>query len=166
MTLLRVPQSSKSSAVVLVILLALCLGVGAIGGAITAQGLPGWYETIAKPPFTPPDAVFAPVWSSLYILMAVSAWRIWRTKADSGVRLLALGLFACQLVLNSLWSFLFFGVHRPDLALADIVVMGLVIAAMIRVFRGLDPWAAWLSVPLFLWVAFATVLNAAIVAMN
>jgi tryptophan-rich sensory protein len=123
-----------------------------------------WYEALQKPSWTPPNWLFAPVWSGLYIAIAVAGWSVWRSKAVSVTKPILLWLL--QLILNGLWSWLFFGLHRPELALIDIVgllaTIGFFIASAIKISRP----AAWLFVPYGLWVGFAAVLNFAIWRLN
>jgi translocator protein len=124
-----------------------------------------WYDALNKPSFNPPNTVFAPVWTILYILIAIAGARVW-LAAPSPERSLALRLWALQLVLNAVWSPLFFGARRPELALVDIVLMLGAIAAFVwRAWR-VDRVAAWLMLPYLGWVAFATALNLAIVLLN
>lgn len=133
------------------------------GASITVPEIPGWYATLAKPVFTPPAAVFGPIWTMLYVLMAFAAWRAWR---ESSTGWLVIGVFAAQLALNALWSQLFFGWHRPDLALIEIGILWIAILLTIAVFRRADSLAAWLLAPYLAWVSFAAVLNAAILWLN
>lgn len=144
--------------------LALCLAAVAGNGAATAIGVDGWYQTLARPSFNPPDWLFAPVWSVLFALMAIAAWRVWRT--DHPDRLRALALFGLHLILNLLWSVLFFGLQQPALALADLVVLWLAILAVAVAFARIDRVAGLLLAPYLAWVSFAGVLNAAIVVLN
>lgn len=144
---------------------AACFGVAAIGGAVTGGAVDTWYRTLEKPAFNPPDGVFAPVWTVLYAMMAVAGWRVWRSRRAPGRRG-ALGLFALQLGLNFTWSALFFGLHWIGVALVEIAVLLLAIVATTRAFLRIDRAAGLLLVPYALWVAFATVLNAAIWALN
>ena len=139
--------------------------VSAIGGAVTATSVGTWYQTLARPSFNPPDWVFAPVWTTLYALMAFAAWRVWRRAGFAQARA-ALSLYVVQLALNLGWSVLFFGLRRPDYALAEIVVLWLAIAATWLAFRRIDGPAAWLLTPYLAWVSFAAVLNGAVVALN
>ena len=149
----------------LVVFLALCLVASVIGGAITATSVGTWYQTLDKPAFNPPDWVFAPVWTALYVMMAVAGWRTWRRAGfDRGGR--ALTVFAAQLGLNVLWSFLFFGLERIDLALAEIVILLIAIIANTAMFWRIDRWAGVLFVPYVLWVAYATTLNASLWLLN
>lgn len=160
----RSPASSRNLPA-LAAFLALCLGVSAIGGAITATSVNSWYPTLAKPFFTPPGWVFPPVWTILYVLMAIAAWRIWRRRPAASVAP-ALRVFALQLGLNLAWSFLFFGLQRVGAALAEMIVLLAAILWTARLFAGIDRPAALLLVPYALWVGFATVLTAAIWMAN
>lgn len=146
-------------------LIALCLAVGAAGAWATASSVSTWYQTIAKPSFTPPDRLFGPVWTALYVMMAVAAWLVWR-KAGLEGSLRALVLFAIQLALNFAWSFLFFKARWIGGALVEIVLLWFAIAATIAVFRRHSQWAAILMMPYIAWVSFATVLNFAIWQLN
>ncbi len=125
-----------------------------------------WYAGLAKPSFNPPNWIFAPVWTSLYILMAYSVWRIMAAPGSRSDRQTALTLFFLQLVLNALWSWLFFGMHNPLAGLLDIVPQFLLILITILVFHRLDAVAAMCLVPLAAWVAFASVLNFEIWHLN
>ena len=145
--------------------LAVCLAVSAVGGAITATSVDTWYPLLEKPPFNPPDWVFAPVWVALYILMGIAAWRVWRLRPREGVRT-ALVVFAVQLALNLAWSFLFFGLQRIDLALIEIeILLGAIVANMILFWR-IDRWAGALLVPYLLWVLYAILLNFSLWLLN
>jgi tryptophan-rich sensory protein len=143
----------------------LCLGVGFLSGWLTRAGVADWYPTLAKPSFNPPAWVFAPVWTALYVAMGVAAGLVHGVAGARAARG-ALALFGLQLVLNAAWSAFFFGLRNPALALADIVVLLGAIAVTLLAFRRLVRAAAWLLVPYAAWVAFATVLNAAIVLLN
>lgn len=142
-----------------------CLAVSAAGGIITAGSVGTWYPTLAKPPFTPPDWLFPPVWTALFILMGVAAWRVWRQAGWPRSRP-ALGAFGAQLLLNVAWSFLFFGIHWIGAALAEIVVLLAAIIWTLALFARIDRLAAFLLVPYALWVGFAAVLTAAIWLQN
>ena len=149
----------------LVAFLVLCLIVSGIGGAVTATSVGTWYLGLHKPPFNPPNWIFAPVWTTLYILMAVAAWRIWR-QPGLGSNRNALTIFAVQLTLNLTWSFIFFGLQQIGFALIEIVILLIAIIANTAVFWRIDRWAGALFVPYVLWVAFATVLNASLWWLN
>ena len=120
----------------LIVLLLLCLLVGGIGGAITATSVDSWYQTLQKPAFNPPDWLFAPVWTSLYLMMAVAAWRVWR-RVGLSAGWKALTVFFLQLGLNLLWSYLFFGMSRIDLALIEIIILLTVILSTVCCSGGL-----------------------------
>lgn len=140
--------------------LILVLGGGLLIGYAT---LPGeWYASLAKPPFNPPNWLFGPAWSLLYVLIAIAGWRTWR-REPHGV---AMKLWIAQLVLNFLWSPVFFGAQQIAGALAVIVLLLVAILAFMTAVRGLDRAAFWLFVPYALWVAFATALNASILWLN
>ena len=142
----------------------LCLAVGAAGGLATSTSVNTWYPTLAKPAFNPPNWVFAPVWTTLYVLMALAAWRVWRSGA-AGARL-ALGAWALQLALNLCWSLVFFGLQAIGAALAEIAV--LLAAILLAAFLSwrIDRLAGALYAPYLAWVAFAAVLNAALWQLN
>ena len=142
-----------------------CLAVAGLGGAVTSLTVDGWYKTLNTPVFNPPDQVFAPVWTALYVLMAVAAWRVW-CRRESDERGRALVLFAAQLTCNLLWSGLFFGLMAVGAALVEIVLLWLLIVATAYRFSRVDRLAGWLMVPYAMWVLFASVLNAAIWWMN
>jgi benzodiazapine receptor len=140
----------------------LCFAVAGIGGLTTTPNIPNWYATLAKPAWTPPDWIFGPVWSALYLSMALAAWLVWR-KGDA---LLPLTLFAVQLSFNAAWSWLFFGLHSPGIAFVDIVLLWLAIVATTIAFWRRSLVAGLLFVPYLVWVSFATVLNWAIWRLN
>lgn len=149
----------------LAVFVALCLLVSGVGSAITATSVGTWYQALVKPPFNPPDRVFAPVWITLYLLMAVAGWRVWR-RAGLGPARQALVVFAMQLGLNLAWSFLFFGLRRIDLALVEIVFLLVFIVANTVLFWRIDRMAGILFVPYLLWVAYAIALNASLWLLN
>ena len=147
---------------VLVGLIVACLAVGGLGGWVTVAAVAEWYPTLVKPTWSPPSWLFGPVWTVLYIMMAVAAWLVWR----AGKAKTALSLFALQLTFNCVWSFLFFGARSPGLALIDNVFMWLAILATIIAFQRKSSAAALLMVPYLAWVSFAAALNAAIWSLN
>lgn len=145
-------------------LIALPLLAGALGSLSTMSEVRTWYTTLAKPSFNPPSWVFGPVWTLLYILMGVSLWLVWRSPApDSRATKLA---WFTMLALNAAWTPLFFGLHRPDLALLDIAIYLVALSALIRLLWTQSRLAAWLQVPHLAWVTFAALLNAAIWWLN
>ena len=141
-----------------------CLAVGALGGLVTSAAIPTWYATLAKPTWTPPGWLFGPVWTALYVAMAVAAWRLWRRDGLVEERL-PLVLFALQLLLNGAWSWIFFGARAPCAALVEIVFLWLAVAAATVFTFPRDRVAGWLYVPYLAWVTFATALNASICAL-
>ena len=145
--------------------LALCFAVAAAGGAVTASSVHGWYQALAKPPFNPPDWLFAPVWSALYAMIALAGWRLWRRREARAARA-ALRWWVLQLAFNLAWSFAFFGARLPGLALADIVLLLGALGITIRLAALADRPAAWLLAPYAAWTAFAAVLNASIWYLN
>lgn len=150
----------------LVVAVGLCLAVGAIGSMFTTPKIPTWYAGLSKPAWTPPDLAFPFVWTILYVLMAVTLWRLWQLHNPSPERRRAVILFFVQLALNAAWSPVFFGMEAIGLALAIILALWLAILAMIAACLRLDSIAGWLQVPYLIWVSYATALNAAILAMN
>ncbi|HHZ08604.1 MAG TPA: tryptophan-rich sensory protein [Rhizobiales bacterium] len=144
----------------LVVFLAVVVGGGLAIGTVTRPD--GWYAELAKPPFNPPGWIFAPVWTILYVLIAAAGWRTFRR--DPGGR--AMKLWAVQLVLNFLWSPVFFAAHRVDAALAVVVLLFAAIVGFVAATWTADRAAAWMFVPYAAWVAFASLLNAAILVLN
>jgi len=150
----------------LLLSIALPLSVGGLSGIATARGVQDWYPTLAKPSFNPPDWVFGPVWTLLYVMMGVAAFLVWqRGWNDEAVRI-ALVLFLVQLALNGLWSILFFGMRSPGLAFAEIIVLWLSIAATAVLFWRVLAAAGMLLLPYAAWVSFAAVLNGSIWILN
>jgi benzodiazapine receptor len=137
-----------------------------IGQLATFPNLTSWYAGLVKPTFNPPNWVFAPVWTTLYVLMAFTLWRVLRLRRKTPARRLGLILFYAQLTLNAAWPWMFFAAHSPALGLLNIVPQLAIILATIIVFVRLDRTAAWCMVPLVVWVAFAIVLNFAIWSAN
>ncbi len=152
-------QAPRASWQVYAVFFAVTTLAASVGGLI---GPGTWYATLQKPTWTPPNGLFAPVWTLLYIMIAIAGARAWR--AGSGV--FTIGLWGLQLVLNAAWTWLFFGLHRPDLALIDIVALLIVIALFAGSVRRTSPASAVLVVPYLAWVSYATALNFAIWRMN
>jgi tryptophan-rich sensory protein len=140
------------------------LAIGFTGSFFTNSS--DWYQTLAKPLFTPPSWVFAPVWTVLYLLMGISAFLVWQKGLATAAGKTASAAFILQLVLNALWVPIFFGAKQPLFAFMDIVVLWLAIAATITSFQKVSKPAAILLVPYMAWVSFATVLNAGIYMLN
>lgn len=140
--------------------------VGAVAGLFTSSGVNGWYAVANKPSFNPPNWVFAPVWTGLYILMGIAFYLIWKADATKTVKQAAIILFVAQLVFNFFWSFIFFQLQQPGWAFAEIILMWVLILFTIIWFGKISTTAAWLLVPYISWVSFATVLNYAIWRLN
>lgn len=143
----------------------LCEGVGVLAAWATQTSVTTWYPTLAKPVFTPPDWLFAPVWTVLYAAMGVAAAQIWRAGHTRAVRR-ALILFAVQLLLNGGWSFAFFWARSPGIGLLVIVLLWIVLAVTLRAFFRLRAVAGWLLVPYLAWVTYALALNLGIWVLN
>jgi tryptophan-rich sensory protein len=145
--------------------LLLPLSIGGIAGMFTTAAIPVWYATLRQPSFNPPNWVFGPVWTTLYILMGVSLFLIWRMEA-SKERNQAILAYGVQLLLNFGWSFFFFYFKLIGIALVDITVLWIAILIMLIRFHRLKPLAAYINIPYLLWVTFAAVLNAAYFFLN
>ena len=144
----------------------ICEGVGLISTPFTIAAIPTWYVTLQKPFFSPPNWVFAPVWTFLYFLMGISVYLIWEQGLKKKKVKEALKFFLLQLVLNFMWSLFFFGLHAPFLAFIEIVILWLAIFVTIKKFYPLSRPAAYLLVPYLLWVSFAGYLNYTIWLLN
>lgn len=151
----------------IVIMVVTCVAVGYLSGEVTRESVTTWYPTIEKPSFNPPNWLFAPVWGVLYVLMGVAAGLVW-AKIDDQKETVKKGLtfFAVQLGLNALWSYLFFGLHNPLLALIEIALLWLMIYETFLQFNKVNKTAGYLFIPYLLWVSFAMVLNASIWWLN
>lgn len=144
----------------------ICIAVGSIAGYITAgESSGGWFRNIQKPSFQPPNWLFAPVWTILYILMGIALWSVWK-KPASKQRNTAMSWFFAQLFFNFWWSIIFFSCHLTGIALLDIIVLWMLILVTILSFAKHSRLAAWLLVPYILWVSFASVLNYSIWKLN
>lgn len=142
----------------LLVSLGACFAAAWFGGLFTGPAIPTWYASLNKPWWTPPNWLFGPVWTLLYVSMAVAAWLVWRRRGVGGAAP-QLGLFAAQLALNALWSLLFFGLRDPGLAFAEILLLWLAILATALSFRRVSRPAAMLMAPYLLWVTYAVALN-------
>jgi tryptophan-rich sensory protein/uncharacterized protein YbjT (DUF2867 family) len=158
-------EGSSFQWLVLALLLIICLATAGLGAALTNLSVGGWYAAVQRPSWNPPNWVFGPVWTVLYIGMAIAAWLVWRRTglADAWLPLL---LFGVQLCLNASWSALFFGMRSPGIAFADIVLLWFAILATIIAFGRISNLAATLLVPYLAWVSFATALNWSIWRLN
>ena len=142
------------------------LVVGGLSGFFTTSSISGWYTTINKPSFNPPNWIFGPVWTLLYMMMGIALFIIWKSEADAVLKKQALIFFFIQLAINFCWSLLFFYCESPGWALIDIVLMWVFILLTIFSFGKISSLSAWLLVPYISWVSFAAVLNFAIWRMN
>ncbi len=136
---------------------------GIIGSLFTMSAIDGWYTTLIRPELAPPNWIFGPVWITLYTLMGIAAFLVWRKNRRCSM---ALGIFTVQLILNSLWSIIFFGMGALGVAFAEIVLLWLAIVATILAFWKISRTAAWLLAPYLLWVSFAAYLNFAFWTLN
>lgn len=155
-----------NSALKLIVAIVVCELAGVVGSIFTTPSIPGWYAGLVKPALNPPSWVFGPVWTTLFVLMGIAAFLVWRKGLVRRDVKNALGIFIIQLILNTLWSVIFFGLHSPGGALIEIIFLWLAILATIISFAKISKPAAWLLVPYILWVSFAAYLNYSIWALN
>jgi translocator protein len=148
------------------IFLVICLGAMALGGLITKPAILDWYSTLNRPIFSPPNWVFGPIWTLLFILMAVAGWKIWSLGVKHKLVKIGLSLFTAQLVLNVGWSYLYFYQQNISVAFIEIMILWATILAMLLVFYRLEPRAGLMIIPYLAWVSFAAVLNGAFWALN
>lgn len=150
----------------LVISIIICEATGIVSGLLANASNNAWFDSLAKPKWNPPAYLFAPVWTTLYLLMGISLWLIWKNNATESTKQKAYYLFAVQLFLNFWWSIIFFELHNPLLSLIEIVLMLTLILLTIIHFSKFSKLAAWLLVPYISWVSFATLLNYSIWYLN
>ena len=148
-----------------VVAVAVCQLAGVIGSIFTTPAVRGWYAGINRPSFSPPNWLFAPVWTTLFVLMGISVSIIWLSEKNE-LRKKALKIFAFQLFLNTIWSIIFFGMENPALAFVEIVILWIAILYTIIIFRRINKKASCLLIPYILWVSFASVLNLSIALLN
>lgn len=137
----------------------LCLGAGVLGSFFTFSAIPDWYVALNKPFFSPPNWIFGPVWTILYILMGISLYLVWTKKKVPSV-------FWAQLFLNAIWSIIFFGMKNPGLAFIDILALWIAIILTIKSFYPISKTSSYLLIPYLVWVSFASLLNLMIVVLN
>ncbi len=142
----------------LLVFIVICMGAAGLGAIATTPEIGGWYQTLNKPTWNPPSWIFAPVWTALYLMMAVAAWDVWRS-ADFAKTKFAMTIFAVQLILNIAWSWIFFRWHQIGWAMFEIVALWATILATIFVFLRFSRLSAALLIPYLAWVSFASVLN-------
>ena len=165
MTIQSLKSPSQNGLISAAVSVAIALAAGAIDGLATASSVTTWYAGLNKPPFNPPNAVFGPVWTILYVVMALAAWRVWRASA-AAPRRRALTLYAVQLVLNLAWSLIFFGLRQPGFALVEVIALLAAVLSTAVAFWRVDRPAGLMMVPYATWVTFATALNFAIWRLN
>ena len=150
----------------LILAVLICQGMGFIGSLFTTPAITSWYAGLIKPSFNPPNWIFAPAWILLYTLMGIAAFLIWNRRNGKKKIKTALVLFSVQLVLNSLWSIIFFGLHLPQYAFLEILVLWFFILLTLLSFYKISKPAGLLLLPYILWVSFATILNLSIMILN
>lgn len=144
----------------------ICQGAGGVGAIFTTPAISGWYKFLEKPSFSPPNWLFGPVWITLFTMMGISAYLIWKKGTDKKEVKEALGVFALQLILNILWSVIFFGLKNPALAFGEILILWVMILITIIKFIKVMREAGLLLIPYLLWVSFASLLNLSIALLN
>jgi tryptophan-rich sensory protein len=159
-------MTTTRSIAVLIGFVVLCIVVGSVAGMVTAPAVIDWYPTLNKPSWNPPAWLFGPVWTTLYVMMAVAAWLVWRQDRAHPLRKTALILFFSQLALNFAWSLLFFGARSVSLGLIDVVMLLTALAITTWAFFRVSTFAGMLMVPYLAWVSFAAALNFTLWRMN
>ena len=144
----------------------ICELAGMVGAIFTTPSIPTWYAGIVKPTFSPPNWIFAPVWTILFALMGIAAYLVYEKGTDKKAIKVALSIFAIQLILNTLWSIIFFGMHNPGIAFIEIIFLWIAILLTIIAFFKISKPAAYLLIPYILWVSFASFLNLSIWQLN
>lgn len=150
----------------LIVSIGICLIAGAVGSIFTMPSIPTWYATLNRPAIAPPNWIFGPVWTTLFILMGIALYIVWQKGADKKDVKSAVILFGTQLLLNIFWSILFFGMQRPLYSFMEIIFLWLAILATILAFFKISKTAGWLLIPYILWVSFASYLNLAFYLLN
>ncbi len=158
-------MKNPSPFLALILSIALAQAAGVVGSIFTVSSVGTWYATLTLPSFSPPSWVFGPVWVTLYTIMGVAAFLVWRQRQKKAART-ALWVYGVHLVINAAWSVIFFGLQRPDLACIEILLLLAFILWTTVLFWNTDRRAGWLMVPYLAWVSFATVLNVAIWLLN
>lgn len=155
-----------NSVIKLVISIIACFAAGGIGTIFTFKAIPTWYAGLKKPPYTPPNSVFGPVWTTLYLLMGISVFLVWQSGLANNDALLAFALFWIQLAFNAFWSIIFFGLKSKGGAVIVIIVLWLLILATVVTFFRVSGWAGALLIPYIVWVSIATYLNIGVWLLN
>jgi tryptophan-rich sensory protein len=143
-----------------------CLVLGSLGSIVTVTGSGSWFAQLVKPSFQPPNWLFGPMWTTLFILMGIALYLVWELGTEKPEVRFALGIFGAQFALNIIWSFLFFGLQSPLLGLLDIIILWWMILATIILFYRIRKGAAFFLIPYIAWVTIATAVNAAIYLLN
>lgn len=159
-------KNTKFNLLALVLNIALPLGIGGLGAWATSNGVKYWYPTLNKPSFNPPNNLFGPVWTTLYILIGIAAYLVWQQRKSIPHFPRTIAIYLIQLILNLVWSFLFFYMHEIGFALGEIILLLLMIIFNGVYFYRISKWAGILFIPYFLWVAFATFLTYNIFILN
>jgi len=159
-------KSSSANIIAFLICIAIPLLIGFIGSQFTMESVKTWYTTINRPSFNPPNWVFAPVWTTLYILMGIASFRVWKKRKSAEWFHWAVVIYLIQLLFNLMWSFIFFELHQIGFALIEIILLLMLIIINAFIFYRFDKLAAWLFLPYFLWVSFATYLTYSIFILN
>ncbi|XWN37989.1 MAG: TspO/MBR family protein [Balneola sp.] len=146
--------------------IAICLLIGFLSGISTSDSISGWYSTLEKPSFNPPNWIFGPVWTFLYILMGIALGKIWSSDISSKEKNKAIFVFGVQLLVNGMWSIFFFGMQNLLLAFIDIIILVILIVYTIKLFKPINRMSSWLLYPYLAWVSFATILNLSIILLN
>lgn len=157
----NVPESIK-----LIVSITICLFAGFLGSFFTIPAIPTWYATLTKPSFAPPNWLFFPVWTTLFVMMGISLYLVWRRGLEGQQLKNALVVFAVQLILNVLWSAAFFGLRSPLSGLIEISILWISIAFTIMIFMKISRTAGLLLIPYIIWVSFAAILNFMIWRLN
>lgn len=160
------PSKRSKDVYKLVVSIVACQCAGLIGSIFTRSAIPTWYATLQKPPFTPPNWLFLPAWVTLYVLMGISAFLIWRKGLDDRRIRTALIIFLIQLVLNALWSIVFFGLESPLYGVIVIIALWVAILFTLLRFFKISKVAGILLIPYIIWVSFAAALNTSIFVLN
>lgn len=158
-------NQKKNNWLALIIAIIIPLAIGGTAALFTVPNIQGWYQELIKPSFNPPNWIFAPVWNTLYILMGIASYLVWRERKLKNVTP-ALSLYFIQLVLNFFWSLIFFELHQPGYAFVEVLILWLFIFSTIISFSRINKAAAWLLVPYISWVSFASLLNYEIWRLN
>jgi translocator protein len=159
-------QSKINNILKLITSIIICLFTGFIGSIFTSPSIPTWYAALTKPSFDPPDWIFAPVWTTLFVLMGISLYLVWNKGLQDKKVKISMFTFGIQLLLNVLWSFLFFGLHSPFYAFLEIIVLWIAIMLTIVNFSRVSRTAGFLLLPYICWVSFAAILNFSIWRLN